>query len=668
MKIKSIFKTILTIVFVACGTCNLALSAGYTFNDMIYSDGQVIQKPGGWYGFNYIRSIPPQVTTTISSSDACNGGPQDVIHNYYPYGTKLESYDIPTYQNPNDCDVHYYKVIFYTGPRCYCTPYSNPLNENYCDPPQHPNFYDSETVNWTMCCGISIASFDVTKKSTNSYLLFGTIADTYSSPHKWTLEIMGRYYTGTGSSVMASWDGKDSKGNTVAAGTYSATLYALTGGCVVSKTINIQVDNTCDLKIDTLTGSSNMLDPISGGSVGVNGSISDSSGQTIFWTLSVLDKTFNGTGTSVNAIWDGKHADGTIVSPGSYSATLSAHTVDGQCTDSKTANFTVIEAPPSQCGLYVNFGSSAHIASGNLSHSQELFSTRSGAMPVGMTLYYNSLDPFNGTLGRGWSHNYDYSLKEFSDGSVLISEGDWKYRYYTLSNGAYIAQSGNYDLLAKNGDSTFLLAQKDGTTFRFNTKPLTVNGGSFTVVPPAGDSGASQCGDTTRDAETNTRDEAPTRDGDRGGDPDPIPREEPPPIVPTPRYPVAEGKIVSITDRNGNTDTFTYNGNNLASVTDPSGRTVSFVYDNANHLTSITDPTGNAYTFSVAGNTLASVTQPDSGVWQYTYDANAYMLTKTDPLGNITSYAYDDKHRVVSSSDPEGKEQEHHLSPDNRHR
>jgi RHS repeat-associated protein len=31
------------------------------------------------------------------------------------------------------------------------------------------------------------------------------------------------------------------------------------------------------------------------------------------------------------------------------------------------------------------------------------------------------------------------------------------------------------------------------------------------------------------------------------------------------------------------------------------------------------------------------------------------MLTKTDPLGNLTSYGYDGKHRVVSSSDPEGK-------------
>ena len=338
----------------------------------------------------------------------------------------------------------------------------------------------------------------------------------------------------------------------------------------------------CDLRITNFTGASQLI-PSSGGNIALNGTISNSAGQSITWTLNILDQTFSSTGTSVNATWDGKYANGTIVQPGSYSATLVARTADGQCQDSKTVNFTVTRNNDT-CALNVTFGSSAHLASGNLSHSQELFSSRGGAMPASMTLYYNSLDPANGALGRGWSHNYDISLKENGDGSVLISEPNWKYDYFTFTNGDYTASPGNYSTLVKNSDVTFTLTFKDGLIFYF-----------------------------------------------------------------------ANGKIASIADRNANTTTFTYSGNNLATVTVSSGGLISLSYDAANHLTSITDPAGNVYPVAVAENKIISVTQPDGSQGRYSYDANGYMLTKSDPLGKTTNYTYDGEHRVVSSTDPEGR-------------
>jgi RHS repeat-associated protein len=299
--------------------------------------------------------------------------------------------------------------------------------------------------------------------------------------------------------------------------------------------------------------------------------------------LDVLGKTFTGSGNSVSATWDGKLADGTVVKPGSYSATLTATTADGQCTDSKTANFTVTPAPDGQCGLYVQFGSSAHLASGNLSHSQNLFSSQGGSLPLGLTLYYNSLDPANGALGRGWSHSYSYNLKENSDGSVLISEPNWRYRFYSPSGTGYSTQAGNYAVLAK--DSTgFTLTEREGTVYRFNTS----------------------------------------------------------------------GQLASITDRNGNSQTFSYTGNNLTSMTDPAGHTATLGYDSANHLTTIVDQSGNSYTLAV-GASLTTVTQPDNSTWQYSYDTNSFMLGKIDPLGNSTSYSYDEQQRVIGSTDPEGK-------------
>lgn len=339
----------------------------------------------------------------------------------------------------------------------------------------------------------------------------------------------------------------------------------------------------CSLSIASLTGTNTILNPASGGSIGFSGTITEESGQAVSWTLEVLGKTIPGSGNSVKATWDGKLPDGTVVKPGSYSATLTATTADGQCTDSKTTNFTVTAAPDGQCGLYVDFGSSAHLSSGNLSHSQNLFSSRGNSLPLGLTLYYNSLDPANNTLGRGWSHSYSYNLKENSDGSVLISEPNWRYKYYTAGAGGYSSSTGNYAVLAKDANG-FSLTERDGTLYRYT-----------------------------------------------GG-----------------------GQLVSITDRNGNSQTFSYTGNNLTSVIDPAGRTVSFNYDGANHLTSISDPLGNSYTLGV-GTTLNVVTQPDSSTWQYSYDANGFMLGKVDPLGNSFSYSYDDQHRVTGSTDPEGK-------------
>jgi RHS repeat-associated protein len=343
------------------------------------------------------------------------------------------------------------------------------------------------------------------------------------------------------------------------------------------------VDNTCSLSVPTFTGTNTILNPASGGSIGFSANIVEESGQSVSWTLDVLGKTFTGSGNSVSATWDGKLADGTVVKPGSYSATLTATTADGQCTDSKTANFTVTPAPDGQCGLYVQFGSSAHLASGNLSHSQNLFSSQGGSLPLGLTLYYNSLDPANGALGRGWSHSYSYNLKENSDGSVLISEPNWRYRFYSPSGTGYSTQAGNYAVLAK--DSTgFTLTEREGTVYRFNTS----------------------------------------------------------------------GQLASITDRNGNSQTFSYTGNNLTSMTDPAGHTATLGYDSANHLTTIVDQSGNSYTLAV-GASLTTVTQPDNSTWQYSYDTNSFMLGKIDPLGNSTSYSYDEQQRVIGSTDPEGK-------------
>lgn len=403
----------------------------------------------------------------------------------------------------------------------------------------------------------------------------------------WTLQIAGRSFSGSGGDVNVKWDGKDDGGNLVAPGVYSATLTSRSPDeiCTASKSLPITVISTCDLKAN-VTGPGSDLSFGVGGNYSITGSYTTTSSKPVNWVMSLPDgSTKSGTGLPISYTWDGTLSDGTLAPAGTYQAALTVtSSADRTCTATKALPIKVY-ATPDTCGLMVDFGSSAHVASGNLSYSQNLFSAKGGAHPLGLSLYYNSRNSLSASLGRGWSHNYDVSLRQNSDGSVLISEPNWKYKYYSLQNGAYVGQTSNYSTLAKKSDGTFALTAKDGQVRVF----------------------------------TNT------------------------------------GKLSSISDRNNNIISLAYNGNNLVSVTDPAGRKAIFAYDGANHLISVTDPTGNIYTFSMTGKSLASVAQPDGGDWKYTYDANAYMLTKTDPLGNVTTYAYDDRHRVVLSIDPEGR-------------
>jgi RHS repeat-associated protein len=461
--------------------------------------------------------------------------------------------------------------------RCYQGSHLLPFI-GYCSP---DGLFDE--INWVLGdgeCNINISAFNSTSQTIQPLEKVGfngTISDSSGKMIYWTIALPNNeIVTGTGASPSASWYPSSE-------GTYTVTLTAAIDlGTICSDKKSIQVTvSSCNLQINV---QKQTIERFIGGDINISGNITDSSGKPITWEI-VLPNGIKkeGTGNTGSALWDGK-IDGKI-QPGTYTATITARSGD-TCSKTESVPITICSVSDDNgCSFQVQVGSSAHVANGNLSHSQELFSSKGSALSVAMDLYYNSIDPNNGPLGLSWSHSYDISLKENSDGSVLLKETSWGRKLYTLSNGSYISQPGDYSILVKNADNTFTLTRTEGTRYNFNS----------------------------------------------------------------------DGKITAIVDRNGNTDTFVHTGGNLTAITDPGGRTAAFSYDSDNHLTSITDPSGNSYTFTYTAGTLSSVTYPDGGVWHYTYDDKAFMLTKTDPMGNTTSYTYDDSHRIASSTDPEGK-------------
>ncbi|MDP2324923.1 MAG: hypothetical protein Q8N51_12970, partial [Gammaproteobacteria bacterium] len=84
-----------------------------------------------------------------------------------------------------------------------------------------------------------------------------------------------------------------------------------------------------------------------------------------------------------------------------------------------------------------------------------------------------------------------------------------------------------------------------------------------------------------------------------------------------------DGKLQTITNRAGLTQTLAYDVNNrLWKVTDPSGRQLTFVYviNSSNATGTITDPHGGQYITSSSGGNLTSVTYPDGQKRIYLYE------------------------------------------------
>src|SRR5690242_7576577 len=61
---------------------------------------------------------------------------------------------------------------------------------------------------------------------------------------------------------------------------------------------------------------------------------------------------------------------------------------------------------------------------------------------------YNSLDPYSGPLGQGWTHSYNILLS-VNSGAVTIKEGDGQEHLFQpdTSPGTYTAQAGVHDVL-----------------------------------------------------------------------------------------------------------------------------------------------------------------------------------------------------------------------------
>jgi YD repeat-containing protein len=243
---------------------------------------------------------------------------------------------------------------------------------------------------------------------------------------------------------------------------------------------------------------------------------------------------------------------------------------------------------------------------------------------------YNSLDPLNGPLGFGWTHNYNTSLGVDGGGNVTVRWGDGHTGTFAPKvGGGYTPQYGVFDTMVKEIDTSYTLTAKDLMVYRFGTdlKLLSIadrNGNTIALTYV----GAL----LTRVTDTAGRHIDFTYDG--------------------------AGRITTLTDPLSRTVQFAYDGaGNLVTSTDPARKVTSYSYDVNHQMLTATDPRGNVFVTNTYDGTKRVVTfQRDAkgGQTTYAYDTLSRQTTVNDALGQITKFTHDSLLRLIRDDDALG--------------
>lgn len=99
---------------------------------------------------------------------------------------------------------------------------------------------------------------------------------------------------------------------------------------------------------------------------------------------------------------------------------------------------------------------------------------------------------------------------------------------------------------------------------------------------------------------------------------------------------------MSVTDANGQTTEFSYDGAVVTQMKDAEGYIWRYDYDRMNRMLSMVDPLGNAeiYTYNRNGWKI-NETAKDGGTTEYEYSPAGAVLSITDPAGAKTVFTYD---------------------------
>ncbi|MHB8788943.1 MAG: RHS repeat-associated core domain-containing protein [Desulfobulbaceae bacterium] len=267
------------------------------------------------------------------------------------------------------------------------------------------------------------------------------------------------------------------------------------------------------------------------------------------------------------------------------------------------------------------------------------------------SLYKNSIASrhTSGPLGKGWTHNWQMSVAEETNGEVVFTYMNNRLRYTRDSRGGYFPPAGNHTKLSKSGD-IFTITTAKGVKIVFNA-----NGTLNSIEDLNGNR-------ITAEYSGNLL----TRLVHSAG--------------PSLSLSYSGGFISSITDNTGELSVlYSYAGDNLVAMQDVYSRTTHYTYHQSGPaaqalaMVRLPDATENYFAYDANGRlselnfngnppitiaydsgTVNLTDTADQSVSQYYYDEVGSFIKYRDPLGHLAFAQYDNNSNLTGLLQPDG--------------
>ncbi|MCL2048782.1 MAG: DUF6531 domain-containing protein [Defluviitaleaceae bacterium] len=285
-----------------------------------------------------------------------------------------------------------------------------------------------------------------------------------------------------------------------------------------------------------------------------------------------------------------------------------------------------------------NDGDPVHMVTGNFYTDYTDFSLH-GAEPLNFTRHYNSRDTKFDELGRGWRHNYMYTLsvKSYDNTNMntfVIQEPNGNIIEFDAIHGGFFPSRHTdkaFRQVGTGSERVYVMSDRAGNAYTFDSY-----GDLISIEDSIGN--RTEISYYTLFNIKLFMSSISNRSG-------------------TLYFTYINGVISRIDDHTGRSVEYSYYPDgNLRSFTNTDGDTLEYEYEN-NRLTQITDFNGNIYLTNEYDSQGRAIKQYmlDQGTFDYVYDVNNRVTTITDGEGAVRQYFYDAIGQTVAIADEAGR-------------
>ncbi len=269
--------------------------------------------------------------------------------------------------------------------------------------------------------------------------------------------------------------------------------------------------------------------------------------------------------------------------------------------------------------------------------------TISGAQTLSFGISYRSNVLTEGSVGRGWSHNFEKKIADDGDALYIYDSPAYYAVYKKTASDANVFKS---DTVTKQNYTATRIPDGLNTSYVVNCSDQSTEYYDYhgRLIKITGKTGLNTLITYPNNNTIKITDEVSGRYMQLTKN--------------------SDGKITSVTDNTGRTCTLGYIDGNLVSITDENGEVLSYQYNEKGQIERGRDQNGIIYftdTYDSAGRVISqkdAIADNTETVIRYDEATNPdYLLVSvTDRTMQTTVYKYNDKKQLISKTDPNGAE------------